>query len=226
MAIINNKLATIDTVVPTINVGEVMLSADRRSTKEKPLNDAERIRRAVLPANHWTEFSGTLSGERSQGLTDLLRNALQSIASNRLRDTLEADPMQRTIELSDYTISALLTWNAESSVSRGSITFTRDDVTSWFATSATRSALAEKHSANPKLAGVLALVEKRFATLAAKNHGLATPEEADKLMALISDADTTGPKAALVGEIAGRIAHVRKQLAAKAAEDALSLDDI
>jgi len=226
MTIINAKQATIDTVVPQIKLGEIMLSADRRSTKEKPLSDAERIRRAVLPADQFTEFAGTIKGERSQGLTDLIRSALQAIGNDRLRDTLAANPDARTIELSDYTIPALLAWNAESSTSRGSITFTRDEVTAWFATSATRSTLVEKHSANPKLAGILALVEKRFATLAAKNHGLATVDDADKLLALIADADATGPKAALVGEIAGRIAHITKQLAAKAAEDTVSMDDI
>ena len=42
----------------------------------------------------------------------------------------------------------------------------------WFAKSATLAALKEKHAANPKLPALLQLVATRFATLAAKNHGI------------------------------------------------------
>src|SRR6476620_5708702 len=106
MTVLNETNVLIETVVPTLKVGEIQLSADRRSTKEKPLTDAERIRRAVLPATAWGEISSTLNGERNQGLTDILREAMKKLASDRLRDSLEADPTLKTIPLTDYSIAA------------------------------------------------------------------------------------------------------------------------
>lgn len=226
MSVINNLQVTIETVVPTIKLGEIIISADRRSTKEKPLTDAERIRRAILPVSFWGNYAATLEDVRSQELTDILREKLKELAGARLRDSLETNPEQRLIELADYTIPALLAWSQETASSRGSISFTRDEVTAWFATSATRQQLATKHASNPKLAAVLALVEKRFGTLAAKNHGLATEEEALKLATMIATEDTTGKDAALVAGISARLEHISKALAAKANEATVSMDDI
>ena len=226
MTIINNNAILIETVVPELKLGEIMLSADNRSTKEKKLSDAERIRRAVLPNSVWGELSATLNGEKSQGLSDILRNALKLIANDRLRDALNENPLAREIPLSSFTVPELLRWSEETATSRGSITFTRDDATSWFATSATRAAIVQKHSSNPKLAGILAMLEARFGALAAKNHGLKSEEEANKLLAMIADSDTTGERAALVGEITGRLTHIAKQMAERAKADSVSLDDL
>lgn len=226
MTIINNTAATIDTVVPQLTIGQIMLSADRRSTKEKPLTDAERIRRAVIPAGHWNHDDASIAGSKSQALTDLLREALRTVANNRLRDILaETNDGARTINLSDFTVPALLAWNAESASSRGSITFTREQATDWFNDSATAKALAAKHG--PVKAGpILAFLSNRYGALAARNHGLKDAADADKLAAIIDPADTTGPQAALVTEILSRLEHISKALAARAAVDSVSMDDI
>lgn len=224
--IISNNLVTIDTTVPALSIGQIQLSADRRSTKETPLTDAQRIRRAVLPAGHWGELATTLNGERSQSLTDILRTALTGIASDRLRDTLAADPMAKTIELSQFTVPALLAWNAETASGRGSITFTREQVEAWIADSATMAALRLKHAGKSNLPALCALVTTRFATLAAKNHGLKDEADALKLLQLISPEDANGSRAALTTEIIGRLEHIAKQLAAKAAEATVSMDDL
>lgn len=228
MTIINNAQATIDTVVPTLTIGQIQLSADRRSTKEKPLSDAERIRRVVLPANHWGTFSAALNDETNQSLTDVLRTALIGIANEKLRDQLATDPMLRLVNLQDYNIANLLAWNSESATSRGSITFTRDQVETWFATSATANAIRTKHAANPKLSALLELVATRFATLAAKNHGLKTAADADKLAALIDAAELAddAKNASLVTEIIARIDHISSQLKKKEAETSISMDDL
>ena len=222
---VNNLQVVIETVVPTLKLGEIQISADRRSTKEKPLTDAERIRRAVLPANYWGEVSGNLNDQRSQGLTDLLREALKAIASDRLRDTLNENPLATTIELRDYSVAALLTWSSETASSRGSITFTRDQATSWFTTSATAAAMLEKHGAT-KGAAINLMLTNRYGALAAKNHGLREESDATKLVAIISPADLEGTSAALVADIIGRLDAIAKQLKAKAAEATVSMDDI
>lgn len=216
----------VSSVVPSFNLGEIMISADRRSTKEQKLSDAERIRRVVLPANHWGSIEATINLQKSLDLTSILRDALKRIASDRLADKLAEDNyLTTTIDADDYTVAALLTWSADSASSRGSITFTRDEVTAWFTTSATRSYLAERNAANPKVASILALFEKRFGALAAKNHGMAQLNEAKALLASIRDADKTGDKAALVTDIAARIGHIIKTMEAKAAEETISMDD-
>lgn len=222
---INQTQIVIETVVPTLKLGEIQISADRRSTKEKPLTDAERIRRAVLPANSWGEIAGTLNSERSQGLTDLLREALKSIASDRLRDTLNENPLATTIELKDYSVSELLKWSNETAASRGSITFTRDQATSWYTASATAAAMLEKHGTT-KGAAVNLMLTNRFGALAAKNHGLREESEAKKLLSIIEAADLEGESAALVADIIGRLDAISKQLKAKAAEATVSMDDI
>ena len=226
MTTLNNLQITIDTTVPSLSIGQIQLSADRRSTKETPLTDAQRIRRAVIPANYWGELSATLNSERSQSLTDVLRTALTSIASDRLRDTLAADPLTKVLELSQFTVAALLAWNAETASGRGSITFTREQVEAWLADSATLAALRFKHAGKPNMLALCALLGTRFATLAAKNHGLKDEADALKLLQLISPDDATGSKAALTTEIIGRLEHIAKQLAAKAAEATVSMDDL
>lgn len=225
MTVISNTLVSIDTVVPTLSLGQIQLSADRRSTKEKPLTDAERIRRAVLPANYWTDYSATLNNERNQSLTDILRVKLVEIASDRLRDTLAANPDARTITLADYTIPSLLAWSMETASSRGSITFTRDQAQDWFDRSETAKGMVAKHGAAKGVA-ILQYLRNRFGALAAKNHGLKDEAEALKLTTIIAEADTTGEDAALVTEILSRLAHIAKALAAKANEATVSMDDI
>jgi len=230
MTIINTSSVTIDTTVPAITIGQIMLSADRRSTKEKPLTDAERIRRAVLPANHWGELATTINGERNQSLTDVLRTALQGIASDRLRDTLAAEPMAKTIELKDYTVPALLSWQADTASSRGSITFTREQIENWFDSSSTATALIAKYTAAGKtpaqVATLLQFVRNRFAATAAKNHGLKEASEATKLTALIDAADLDGKDASLMVELMGRLEAINKALTAKANEATISMDDL
>lgn len=230
MTTIANLSVTIDTTVPTLTIGQIQLSADRRSTKEKPLTDAERIRRAVLPAGYWGELSSSINGTANQSLTDILRTALTSIASERLRDTLAATPMERLITLSDYTVPALLAWNAETASGRGSITFTREQVEAWFIESATAKSLITKWIAAGKTADqvktMLAFVSNRFAALSAKNHGLKDETDALKLLTLLDPADATGKDASLLTEMTGRIEHICKALKAKAAEATISMDDL
>jgi hypothetical protein len=228
MTIINNKIVSIDTTVPAITIGQVMLSADRRSTETKKLTDAERIRRVVLPAGHWGELGATLNGTTSQSLTDVLRTAMQALGNEKLKDALASDPLARTMELSEFTVPALLAWSAETAGGRGAITFTRDQVESWFKDSNTRIALAAKHEGKSNLAALLSFVGQRFATLAAKNHGLKDIADVEKLTALIHPSDLEGESesAALVTEIMARLEHITKQLTAKAAEATISMDDL
>lgn len=228
--IINNNQLPVQTVAPTnLVIGEVQLSADRKTTnKLQPLADSERIRRIVLPANHWSGFyAADEKGSKSQELTDVLKSALIKIASDKLRDTLAENPMAKVVNASDYTISAILVWSAETASSRGSITFTRDDVETWFDSSATAAAIKARQEAAGKTATAIATLmtfaRNRFAALAAKNHGLKDAADADKLLALIDTADTS---TALVTDLAGRIAHISKSLAAKAAEATVSMDDL
>jgi len=230
MTTINKIQATIDTVLPSLSLGQIQINAHRRSTKEKPLTDAERIRCVVLPAGHWGELGASLNGTSNQSLTDILRSALVSIASDRLRDTLAAEPMQRIVELNDYSVPALLSWNADTASGRGSITFTREQVETWYDSSETSAELTTKWTAAGKTAAQMLtlhqFVRNRFATLAAKNHGLKEPADCDKLTSLIAAADLDGASASLMVEVMGRLDHIRKQLIAKAAETTISMDDL
>lgn len=228
MTIINSSSITIDTTVPTLSLGQIQLSADRRSTKEAPLTDAQRIRRAVIPATHWGEISATLNGNQSQSLTDVLRSSIQAIASERLRDVLAAEPLTRILPLSDFTVTALLTWNADTASNRGSIAFTRDQVEAWLPTSATLKQFATKHANKPQLATLITYVSNRFAALAAKNHGLKEEGDALKLLALLApeDSEPSNPQLALVTEIISRLEYIAKSLKAKAAETTISMDDL
>ncbi|MFZ3167701.1 MAG: hypothetical protein WA130_08805, partial [Candidatus Methanoperedens sp.] len=119
-------------------------------------------------------------------------------------------------------------WNSETSTSRGSITFTREQVETWFKTSFTKGALETKHAGKPNLPAMLSFLSTRFATLAAKNHGLKEPTDVDKLMALIDPQELEGSaaNASLVTELMGRLDHIKKQLVAKASEATVSMDDL
>lgn len=212
MTTINETLLTIDTVAPTLSIGQIQVSADKRG---KDLTDAERIRRVVIPAGHWGTLVATMNGQTSQGLNDLLLAGLRDIANQRLRDILAADPMARTVALADFTVSALLAWNADTASTRGSLTFTREQVEEWYPTSKLFAYLATKGKAATDLVG------NRLGALAAKNHGLKTVEDAHKLVTLLGDDATS----ALVTEMIQRLAHIIKSMEAKKA-DSISLADL
>lgn len=216
MTILNDTSITIDTVQPNLTIGQIQLSADRRSTKEKPLTDADRIRRAVLPANTWGELSASSNEQRNQGLTDILLTGLKQLASERLKDFLNEEPMARTIPLNYFTITNLLTWSADTAASRGSLTFDRDAVLNWYPTSAIFITMKAKGNQ------VTEFILQRLTALAAKNHGLKTPQEATKLITLLSDdAEST-----LGGELIQRLAHIEKALTNRKDETKISLDDL
>lgn len=226
---INAQLAQlqvpIQTVSPELKHGELMVSADRRATKENPLQDHERIRRVVLSSALWDGYDASLRGSSSQGLRDMLTKALQQLAADKLRDMLSESPTLRTVEVTHFTIPALLAWQAETAASRGSLTLDRDEVLAWFETSATRAAIMTKHG--NKAPAVLSFLRTRFAALAARNHGLSKPDDATKLTALIAAADLEGPAASLVAEVVQRLAHIERSLTAKLANaEAISLDDL
>ena len=221
MTTINSTEVTIDTTATAAKLGEIILSADRRSTKEKPLSDAQRIRRAILPANYWgnleaSAISATGEVTKIQGLTDVLMSGLKAIGSARLKDSLDENPMLRTIALKDYTIAALLAWSEETAASRGALTFDRDAVLEWFPKTKLHAAMKAKG------AQFVELVQNRLAALAAKNHGLKKAEDADKLIALLADDSDNG----ICPDIIARLAHISKSLAARTAETTLSLDDL
>lgn len=219
---INNSQSAIQTVTPTLSIGEIQLSADNRSTKEKKLTDAERIRRAVLPAGHW-DITASIGDKPNQSLTDALRSALVRLASDKLREYLTEQPGATTINHSDYTVAAVLGWSAETATSRGALTVTKEEILEWLESSSTFTALCEKHAANPNLAAIKELVRTRFSALAARNHGLKEESDALKLLALIHEDDMAD---SVVVEIVGRIQHIIKQLAAKKAEATVDMDSL
>jgi hypothetical protein len=213
MSLINQTEITIDTVTPALTLGQIQISADKRG---KELTDAERIRRVVLPANHWGNLTATKDGETVQGLTDVLTNGLRTIANSRLRDFLSENPMARTVAASDYSIASLLAWSSDTASTRGSITFEREQVEQWFPTSRLYRAMAAKGKQFQEFVG------NRLATLAAKNHGLKKEEDAYKLMALLSE-DSESP---LAIELIQRLEHIAKSLAARTSAATVSMDDL
>lgn len=215
---------TINTVVQTLNLGEIQIKADRRSTKETPIPEDQRIRRIVLPANHWGSIEATLNTAKSQGLTDILRSALTKLGDDRLKDILAETPMAREVSADDFTVAELLKWSEETATSRGSITFTREDAEKWYDNGSSRKALQAKWEAANLDADIIkaqhAFLRNRYGALAAKNHGLKDEAEATKAMTLI---DATDAATAIGTEIVGRLEHIAKQLAAKAAEATVNM---
>ena len=216
MAIINAKELTIDTVASPLTIGEVMVSADRRTSKEKPLSESERIRRVVIPAGHWGTLTGAANGTPAQGLTDILTNGLKAIAGARLRDFLQESPLARTVALSDYTVTALLAWSEETASSRGALTFDRDDVEAWYPTSRVFAAMSAKSAQHVEF------LKGRLCALAARNHGIKNPDDAAKLMVLLSaDADSS-----VGSELIQRLAHIERNLNARKLDATISIDDL
>jgi hypothetical protein len=225
--LINNISAAIQTVTPSLTIGDIQFSADKRSTKEAPIVDAERIRRVVIPATTWGELAGTISGDKNQSLTDVLKGALVKLGNDRLRDILAESPMQRTVLVEDFTVANLLKWSEETAASRGSYTFTREDAEKWITGSVTMAAAIARWTAAGKDAtGIKAMQQfltNRIGALAAKNHGLKDVADVTKLVAMIEPADT----ASNVGtEIIGRLTSIEKQLTAKANEATVSMADL
>jgi hypothetical protein len=181
-----------------------MVSADRRSTEKAPVPEAERIRRVVIPANHWGSLAATQNLNPSPLLAALVTKGLQGIANARLRDYLNEQPMARTVAAADYTVSALLAWNEETSKAGNVIPFTRDDLVAWFPTSATFTKYATKGKQ------IVDTVGATLYKLAAKNHGLKDADTARRCIAWLDTAvaanDTTA--AALVERLSAIITNM------------------
>lgn len=217
----------VHTVAPSIVLGELMVKADKRDSKSKQWAEELRVRRVVIPAGYWGEFSVALAGQHSQGLTDILRESLLSLAAERLDETLGESRMARMVPAADYTIASLLAWSEETASSRGSLTFTKEQVVEWFAASKTQQDAVTRWTAAGKTAEqqrvLMDFLSKRFYALAAKNHGLKDAADADKLLAMVNGEDAaTG----LGADIVGRISHISKQLAAKKDEANMSMDQL
>lgn len=225
MTIITNQATqqleiSIDTVPSELTLGQIPVNADHRSSKEKPLTDAERVRRVTLPAGHWGELEGSINGERSKALGELLRAAVREVANQRLRDHLAEQPLSRRVLASDYTVAALLAWNESTAGSRGSITFTREQIEAWYPTTKLFAAMARKGQQFADFIG------KRLAALAARQHGLKDEKDALKLLTLLGDdAASDQPAAALAIELVTRLQGIAKSLATRQ-QEAISMDDI
>lgn len=227
MALITNtQNVVIQTVAPNnLTIGEIQLKADRRDSKEKTWSAEEKIRRIVLPTGFWGELTANLNGEKSQGLTDILRNAIIELGNARLKDALEENPMIRELPLADFSVASLLAWSEETAASRGSMTFKREQAEKWFADSKTKAnALQRWQEAGDNEKTIKAktdFLSNRFGALAAKNHGLADLAAVDKLLALIDPSDC---ESGIGADILGRIAHIQKSMQAKKNEEAISMD--
>jgi hypothetical protein len=199
---------TIDTTTPAITAEEIMLSADRRG---KELSDAERIRRVVLPAKTWGSLAATENLKPLENLAAVLEKALIQIASARLRETLEENPLARTVAAADYSISSLLAWNAATSKQGASFPYSREELETWFATSAT----AKKYT--PKGEAVLQVVKETIAKLAARNHGIKTTDQANRVIGWLDTAvSADDPIASALVEKLGNIITVLEEKTSKA----------
>jgi len=220
MTILNNSTeCTIDTITPVLQLGQIQISADRRTSTANPIPEDQRIRRVVLPANYWGTLQATQNGNTSQSLTDILTNGLRTLANARLKDALQENPLARTILLADYSVSSLLAWSADTASSRGALTFDRDAVSAWFPTSKLFTVMATKG------AGWTDFMAQRLGCLAAKNHGLKKPEDASKLIVLLAD-DAGLALDNLANDLIQRLTHIEKSLTARTATVAISMDDL
>lgn len=226
MAIINETHATIDTTATdpkALQLGQLVVSADRRSTSKQKLTDAERIRRVVLPAGAFGSYTASIEGnpDAANPLTGILTRALVDIASERLRAVLATDPGAKTVPLADFTASALLAWNAENAAT-SSAGYTRKDIEEWFPTSSLHAVMAarDKEAGNAANEGFVAFVSNRLGCSPQKNHGFKTEQDCDKMLTLLA-ADLE-PKAAdgtaqepheLVGLLVARIEAIRSSFA-------------
>jgi len=219
MTKINEAHITVDTTTPALSIGEIQLSADRRNVEGQPkLADRERIRRVVLPAGTWGELTAHHNRQNnSQALVDVLTAAIKKLAGDKLRDYLENEPLARTVPVAAFTIPAILAWSTETAASRNSLTVTREQITSWFATSALHTAMRAR---GPEY---VALVQQRCEALAANNHGLKTLEQVSKLVVLLAD-DAKHPT---VVEMLGRLASIERAISERTkGTTKVTLDDL
>jgi len=228
MTVINANEITVDTVSTAAKLGEVIVSADKRSTSETPLTDAQRIRRVILPVGHWGNLTaGTVglddSYKKVQGLTDILTAGMRSIANSYLKEMLSENDSLRTVALADFTVSSLLAWSTETAASRGALTVTKEEIEKWFPTSKLFGVMQARGVTEGKGTAYTDFMGKRLSALAAKNHGLENDEGANKLIVLLeADAATAGDSIAI--ELVGRLASIAKKYLAKTKESATAIN--
>jgi len=232
MTVINTNEVTVDTVATPAKLGEIIVSADKRSTTENPLSDAQRIRRVVLPSGHWGNLTAGVADlegtyKKVQGLTDILVSGLRSIANSYLKETLSENDGMRTVSLADFTVASLLAWSTETAASRGALTISKEDIEKWFPTSKLFAVMQARDAAEKKGTAYTDFMGKRLSALAAKNHGIKDDVGCAKLVVLL-EADIATPGDSIATELVGRLAHIGKTFAAKTKElaTAITMDNL
>jgi len=227
MTVINTNEVTVDTVATAAKIGEIIVSADKRSTTETPLTDAQRIRRVILPVGHWGNLTAGVADlegtyKKVQGLTDILTNGLRSIANSYLKETLAENEGIRTVSLADFTVASLLAWSSETAASRGALTVSKEEIEKWFLTSKLFGVMAARGIAEGKGTAYTEFMGKRLSALAAKNHGIKDEAACAKLVVLL-EADIATPGDSIATELVGRLAHISKTFAARTKESATAI---
>ncbi len=174
---------TTGTPIPT---GCVLITANLRTTDDRPVADEERYRNIVIP-----EFSILSVPAQFQSI---LLAKLYELAKLRFESAMkDSNRMLSVVPADDYTISSLLAWFATHAASGR---LSKESVTTWFLASATYALVLDRKGTTEAQKWV-----ELFAKLASPNHGV-NPNTCRILLASLQPADL----ATDIGEsIAGKL---------------------
>ncbi len=172
------NLINISSVVPDSAPANKLLVIARWKSSDKRIIAKENMARCIeLPANIWGDIpTVTHSNESTTNhLKLLLADAIADIAKSYLATIVEDSNWMRTTVNDDaFTISSLLTWQADTAAVSGRLS--GDTIKEWITRSATIAAVKATHGD-----AIATALGNQFVKLAGPNHGV-TSEKAGKLL--------------------------------------------
>jgi len=163
----------------TVPTGMLQLIVRWKDSEKRTISPANRLRSVLLPANIW---KGSIPFHQEQSFQLFVHDAITDLAKSFLSTIVEDSNWQRTsVNESAFSLSALLTWNAEQAAASGRLN--GEEIKAWLMESVTIKMVSEKHGKE-----IAAALGNQFVKLAGPNHGL-TPEKAGKILANIFQQD-------------------------------------
>lgn len=185
----------------TIKAEEQVISFNRKSTKNSPVDDADKFRCVVAPKFDWGIAA---QPETAQGIfATALEEVIAEAAGNILKDFwMDGKPQQ--IPADRLTFAAVMERMAKEQTSQR---LNGDSIKAWYDASQTAKDAASRYGDTDDGKKKAAALREKFISLASNNPAI-MPQLATKMLSYVAEADASNTVCAYVVKKLARLAEV------------------
>lgn len=160
----------------------IQVVARWKSTDNRPIDAANRVRAVILPATIWQDAS-TVATAHSPAFSLFVMDAVEELAKSYLSTIVEESKWMRTqVPEQSFTLASLLIWQQEQAAASGRLN--GEAIKAWATKSATVTNFRTVSGSAAKADALIGL----FVKLAGPNHGW-TKDKAGKMLDTLFSAD-------------------------------------